>query len=443
MMNTSNLPRAITGILVMSLWALAFVRPAAAGPTIERWRTDSGARVHLVRATELPIIDIRVVFDAGSARDGAASGLAALTSAVIGEGAGGLSSDEFNERMAATGARFGAGTAQDMAWLSLRSLTDPASLDPALELFRQAIIAPNFAPDAVARERERTLAGIRRADESPGEIAEKAWFAAVYAKHPYGTPVEGTLESVAALDPVALRRFHDTYYVAANAVIAIVGDISSADARRLADRVLRDLPVGAAASPPPAVADLTEAREISISHPSAQTHILLGQPGITRKDPDYFPLVVGNHILGGGGLVSLLFEEIREKRGLSYDVSSSFAPMAQRGPFIAGLQTDGPQAHEARDVLKQTIRDFIERGPTAAELELAKRNIIGGFPLRIDSNAKITEYVAMIGFYDLPLDFLDAYKRQVQALTPDVVREAMGRRIDVDRMILVTVGAAP
>ena len=428
------------------LWLLALLlgsRSALAGPAILHWNTQSGTRVYLVRAAELPIIDIRVVFNAGSARDGATPGIAALTNALLNEGAGGMNADEFASRMAATGALFGSGASRDMAWLSLRSLKDAAKLNPALDLFHQALIAPAFAPDAVARERERTLAGIRRNDESPGEIAEQAFYAAIYPNHPYGTPVEGTLATVAKLDQRVLQKFYRDHYVAANAVIAIVGDISTTEAHQLVEWVLRALPIGTALPMPPPVADLRAPRAIDIKHPSTQTHILLGQPGISRKDPDYFPLVVGNHILGGGGLVSLLFDEVREKRGLSYDASSSFLPLAQRGPFIAGLQTAAPQTREAQEVLRQTMRDYLERGPTEEQLELAKRNILGGFPLRIESNAKITEYVAMIGFYELPLDFLDRYQREVKALTREAVREALHRRINVDNMVQVTVGATP
>lgn len=427
----------------LTLLVLLCPRPAMAGPTIEHWQTQGGSRVYLVRAAELPIIDLRVVFNAGSARDGATPGIATLTNAVLGEGAGGMNADDFASRMAATGALFGTGTSRDMAWLSLRSLREDANLSPALDLFHQALVAPTFAADAVARERERTLAGIRRNEESPGEIAEQAFYAAVYPNHPYATPVEGTLESVAKLDPGALQNFYRDHYVAANAVIAIVGDITVAEAHRLVDRLLRDLPLGQAQPLPAPVADLSEPRVIDIPHAAAQTHILLGQPGISRKDPDYFPLVVGNHILGGGGLVSLLFDEVREKRGLSYDASSSFLPLAQRGPFIAGLQTEGSQLREAREVLRQTIREYLERGPTEEQLDLAKRNILGGFPLRIESNAKITEYVAVIGFYELPLDYLDRYQREVKALTREVVREALRRRINVDNMVQVTVGAIP
>ncbi|HEY9198412.1 MAG TPA: pitrilysin family protein, partial [Gammaproteobacteria bacterium] len=220
----------------------------------------------------------------------------------------------------------------------------------------------------------------------------------------------------------------------------IVGAVDRAAAERLASEAVRALPAGEPAPALPDVADPAHAREQRIAHPSSQTHIQLGQPGMTRDDPDYFPLYVGNYVLGGGGLVSRLSEEVREKRGLSYSVYSYFMPMAERGPFTLGLQTRNDQSAEALTVLRETLAKFVADGPTEKELKAAKDNITGGQALRIDSNRKILEYLAVIGFYQLPLDYLETFNGKVEAVTLEQVRDAFKRRVQPERMLTVLVG---
>ncbi len=177
-----------------------------------------------------------------------------------------------------------------------------------------------------------------------------------------------------------------------------------------------------------------------VDFPSIQSHVMLGLTGMRRGDPDYFPLLVGNHALGGNGLVSILFEEVRNKRGLSYSVSSAFVAMSEAGPFVASLMTDRKQQEEALDVLRATITRFVQDGPPPAAIEAAKRNLIDGFPLRIASNRQTVEYIALIGFYDLPLDYLDTFASKVAAVTPEAVKDAFARRVSPDRLTTVVVG---
>ena len=180
--------------------------------------------------------------------------------------------------------------------------------------------------------------------------------------------------------------------------------------------------------------------ERPLAFPSTQTHIYLGQLGIARHDPDFFPLLVGNHVLGSSGLVSLLGEEVRNKRGLSYSVYSGLVPMRRAGPFFAVAQTKNAQAEEAMAVMRKTIADFVKDGPDRKLLDDAKRNLTGGFPLRIASNGKIVEQLAVIGFYGYPLDWLDTYVAKVDAVTAEQVRDAFRRRIDPASFTAVVVG---
>ncbi|MBT3506081.1 MAG: insulinase family protein, partial [Piscirickettsiaceae bacterium] len=204
--------------------------------------------------------------------------------------------------------------------------------------------------------------------------------------------------------------------------------------------LMTGLPQGDMVKPLNSVSALTQAKQVEIAHPSQQTHIMMGQPGISRDDPDYFALYVGNHILGGSGLVSQLSNEIREKRGLSYSTYSYFRPMHQQGPYQFGLQTRNDQAQQALEVMQATLKAFIINGPTEAELTAAKQNITGGFALRVDSNSKIADYLTMIGFYGLSLDYLETFKGKVSNVTVAQIKEAFARRVHPDKMITVMVG---
>ncbi|MFZ5592744.1 MAG: M16 family metallopeptidase [Pseudomonadota bacterium] len=429
-----------------SAWmvALAFtLLPAAhvsAAPKIQQWQTANGARVYFVPAPELPMVDVQVIFDAGSTRDAGKNGLAKLTASLLNEGAGALNADQIAERFDDLGAQFSAGAQLEMATASLRSLNKPEVLQPALETMALILRQPTFPQDGLERERKRMLIGLKGELESPAAIGDKAFEKALYGGHPYGQPPNGTEESVKALSRDDVVNHHKQYYVARNAVVAIVGALDRGQAEALAGTLIGKLPEGEAAAALPKVADLAAAQTITIDHPSSQSHIFSGQPGMARNDPDYFPLYVGNHTLGGSGLVSRLSEEIREKRGLSYSVYSYFVPLRDRGPYIMGLQTRNEQAQQALRVMNDTLRKFVTEGPTAKELTASKQNITGGFPLRIDTNKKILDHIGMIGFYNLPPDFLDTYIARIDAVTLPQIRDAFQRRIHPDRMATVIVG---
>lgn len=425
------------------LWLLIFLIPLAdvqATPAIQHWTTENGARVYFVQAPELPMVDVRVVFDAGSARDAGKAGLAQLTSAVLPDGAGGLSADQIAERFENVGARFGASAGRDMATVSLRSLTDPKLLQPALETFALILTRPAFAPADFERNRNQMLVAVRHGQQSPGYLAEKAFFAGLYGDHPYGSPPGGTEETLQAITREDVLNFYKRYYVARNAVVAIVGDLDRRAAERLVQTVVGGLRPGEAAPPLPEVEDLAQARVVEVPHPSAQSHVQIGQVGMSRLDPQYFALYVGNHILGGSGLVSRLNDEIRERRGLSYSVYSYFYPMQRKGPFLMGLQTSAEQTEEAVRLLQEQLKRFVTEGPTPEELAAAKKNITGGFALRIDSNGKIVEYLSVIGFYGLPLDYLDRFVERIEAVTLEDVRAAFRQRLEPERNLTVIVG---
>ena len=425
---------------LLALCCLSIAHAVDAGPRIQHWRTGNGARVYFIAAPALPMVDAQVAFAAGSARDAELPGLARFTNALLDDGAGSWSGDQIAERFDNLGARLQLDARRDMAWVALRSLTRDALLEQSSATVAALLAAPSFPQAALERQRKRMQVALRKDMESPGANAERAFYARVFKGHPYGSPPKGTAESLQAVTREQVARFHRRYYVAKNASVAIVGALDRAGAEALAESLVGELPAGERAESLPRVAALQEAEAVRLDHPSTQTHVILGQPGIARADADYFPLYVGNHILGGSGLVSRLSEEIRERRGLSYSVSSYFLPMERPGPYRMGLQTQNDKADQALGLLRGTLKRFLEEGPTEQEMDAAKKNITGGFALRIDTNRKQAEYLAMLGFYNLPLDYLDTFNDQVTAVTREQIQDAFRRRLNPERMITVMVG---
>ncbi|MGD8576032.1 MAG: pitrilysin family protein [Thiohalophilus sp.] len=407
---------------------------------IQNWKTSNGARVVFVPAPQLPMVDVKVVFDAGSARDRAFPGLAKITGAMLNEGAGKWNTGQLAERFDNIGANYSASVQRDMAAFSLRSLTEKKLLDQAVETFATILGEPTFPYESFKRVQRNTLVGLQNKKQSPGDLAEDLFYKNLYGDHPYAHPVSGDEESVKAMEIADLKAFYQRYLVASNAVVAIVGQLDRQQAEELAEQVTAKLEPGEPAPALPEVEGLKQAIQINQSHPSTQTHILVGQPGMRRGDRDYFSLYVGNHILGGSGFGSRIMQTIREKRGLAYSSYSYFLPQRVKGPFIMGLQTSNNQAQQALELLHDVLVTFIDKGPTEEELEHARKNITGGFPLRIDSNSNIVNYIAMIEFYDLPHDYLDTFNDKVQAVSAADIRDAFQRRVHPDKLLTVTVG---
>jgi len=410
------------------------------GLTIENWQTKNGARVLYVHAPQLPMVDVRIVFDAGSARDQGRAGLASCTNSLLNHGAGKWNTNALAERFDSVGAQFSNSAARDMAVLQLRSLTDAPLLEKAISTMTAIVNQPHFDKAELGRLRKQVLISLKNQLQSPGTIADKAFYRTLYQQHPYATPTAGELETVKAITRKDILAFYKQYYVGRNAVVAIVGALDKTEAKQIAERLVGNLPAGNRAPALPEVKALLQAKVVQDTYPSTQTHILVGQPGMRRGDPDYFDLYVGNHILGGGGFGSRIMKVIRDENGLAYSAYSYFLPMREDGPFVMGLQTKNESRDQALSLLDKTLREFIEQGPTEDELLHAKKNITGGFPLRIDSNRDIVEYIAMLGFYDLPLDYLNTFNSKVNAVSLESIKDAFARRVDPGKLLTVTVG---
>jgi len=432
------------GVVVTSAWAAI---------PIEHWTQPGGARVYLVQSRSLPMVDVQVDFDAGSRHDPAdKAGLARMTAAMASRGirasTAGPALDEngLGEAWADLGASFGASATTDRMGFSLRSLTYPDLLPRVVAMAARQLGEPSFPATIWQREREQAVSAIRESDTRPATVASKAFAAAVYGTHPYGYRMtESTLASIGVED---MRAFYQRAIRPCRARVSIVGDLSREQADQLVTGLLARLgPQGddAACAPwPPVteVARLTQpAATQSIPFESAQAHVLIGQPGIRRNDPDFLALTVGNYVLGGGGFVSRLYAQVREQRGLSYSVYSYFSPGLHAGAFSVGLQTRPDQAAQAIAVSRDIVAQFVREGPTEQELQAAKSNLIGGFALRLDSNRKLLDNVANIAWNDLPLDYLDTWSAAVARLTVADVKAAFGRVLHPETMVTVVVGA--
>ncbi len=430
--------------------------PALAAIPIQHWTQPSGAKVYLVESPSIPMVDVRVDFDAGSRRDPAPqAGLAGVTAGMTSKGiaaaaAGAataypqpMDENQLSDAWADLGAGFDASASSDRMSFSLRSLTDPEILPKAVQLAARQLGDPAFPDDVWQRERQRISAAIREANTRPGTVVGKAYAKAVYGDHPYGyETTEETLQRISVGD---MKAMYQRLLAPCRAKVSVVGAVTRAQADAMVATLLARLPAIGRCEPLPVVPEIAPLagpvlREIPFA--SAQAHVLIGQPGYKRSDPDHFPLLVGNYSLGGGGFVSRLTDEVREKRGLSYSVYSYFAPGLHAGAFTVGLQTRPDQAAQAIQVARDVVAGFVADGPTAAELQAAKDNLIGGFPLLIDSNRKLLENVANIAWYELPLNYLDTWIAQVQRVTIADIKAAFARKLQPQRMVTVTVGAA-
>ena len=434
--------------VVLCATSTFYAQSALAALPIQHWTQPSGAQVFLVESPSIPILDVQIDVDAGSRRDPVAqAGLASATASMASQGVravGGLPALDENARgeaWADLGASFDASASADRMSFSLRTLTEPDLLDRAITLAARQLGEPAFAADIWARDRARMSASWKEANTRPAVQAGRAYSAAVYGSHPYG--FESTPETWARISVADMQAFYARSILPCRAKVSVVGAVTRAQADTLVQRLLARLPHTACApqAAVPEVQPLLRASETRIPFDSAQAHIYIGQPGIKRSSPDFFPLTVGNYILGGGSFVSRLTTEVRERRGLSYSVFSDFSPGLHAGAFTIGLQTRPDQADEAVQVVRDVLTGFVKGGPTEVELEAAKSNLIGGFALRIDSNRKLLGNVANIAWNGLPLDYLDTWTQQVARVSVADVRDAFSRTLQPSAMVTVIVGA--
>lgn len=406
---------------------------------IEHWQT-LGAEVYFIRRPEIPMLDIKLVFDAGSARDENLKGVAALTSQMIGEETANHSPQALSERYDELGVKFSTESYRDMSIVSLRTLTQAQILTDALSLFSETIGQPKFSPAVVDRKRRQLLALLNQKTQSPDTVAELAFYQSVYGKHPYANPPLGKVEDVKLISPKHVIDFYQQYFTRGNLVIALVGDLTTARAKQIGQQLVKSLQPGLHASPLPIVPQHTD-DYTQVSFVSEQTHIQIGSVGIRRGEQRYPALYVGNHILGGSGLHSRLMDAVRVKQGLTYGVWSYFVPMRAPGPFIMSLQTRNQEASKAIAAVKDTVQSFLAEGPTEQELQMAKEQIVSDIIRNLSTNRGLVNQIAMIGFYQLPLDHINRFIDAIADVDQESILQAFQEYVQLERMHTVVVGS--
>ncbi|MFC6282475.1 MULTISPECIES: M16 family metallopeptidase [Polaromonas] len=448
-----NAIKKVAGCAALTVATGIFCQYSMAAIPIQQWTQASGAKVYLVESPAIPMLDVQIDFDAGSRRDPAdKAGLASVTATLLAQGVAArngqpaMDENALGEAWADLGASFDSGAGADRMSFSLRTLTDPDLLEKAVALAARQIGEPSFPDNIWQRGRQKIIASLKESYTRPGSVAGRAYSKAVYGNHPYG--YETTEASVGRISVADMRAFYAANVVACRARVSMVGAVTRAQADAIAQRLLSRLPQTPCASLPaqpavPEVAALTQAEQKVIPFDSAQAQVLMGQPGYKRSDPQFFPLLVGNYILGGGGFVSRLTNEVREKRGLTYGVSSGFSPGLHAGAFTIGLQTRPDQVGQALEVTRKVLRDFVADGPTEAELKAAKDNLIGGFALLIDSNRKLLGNISNIAWNDLPLDYLDTWTEKVNKVSVADIKAAFAQKLQPEKMVTIILGGAP
>ncbi|MDC0423530.1 insulinase family protein [Methylophilaceae bacterium] len=427
-------------IKIILISALLFLSNfSSAALNIQHWKTDNGASIYLIENNDLPIVDINVDFRAGSVRDSKQkSGLASLTNHIMVLGSGGINEEDLANKFIDIGAQLDSSFDQDKSGFSLRTLSEKRS--EAIDLLTLVLHKPNFDNQIIEREKKRYIASIAQSATMPESIASKAFMTALYGEHPYALPSSGEVESIKKISKKDLKEFYKNNYLSNELSVVIVGDISRAEAEDLSHKISIGFPESKKVNAIPLVT-YNKQQNIKISHPSKQAHLYYGAPIIKRGDPDFLTLYLGNYILGGGGFVSRLTQEIREDRGLAYSVYSYFMPYIEAGPFQIGIQTKKDQVGEAKKIIQKTVSDFIKNGPTQKELRRAKDFMIGGFPLRLDSNKSILQYVSMMAFYKYPLDYLETFTKKIDKITAKEIKSAFQRRVDMSKFSTVIVGS--
>jgi zinc protease len=406
----------------------------------ESWETSKGTRVVFYKAMDVPMLYVNVAFAAGSAYDGERFGLSALTSDLLDQGNGKLNASQVAEQFADVGSQYNNEVSRDMASLQLKTLTEERALNQSMETLALIINKPQFKQEAFNRQKNQQLMAISKSQDSPEDVANIVFFNKLYQSHPYAHSINGNASTVKDLNVKHVRDFYRRYFVASNAVIVLVGAIDSEKAHKLAEQLTQDLPKGEPAPAIPKATSLNTNPNVSVPYPSSQTMLRLGQTGIGSNDPDFFPLMVGNYILGGGSLTSRLAQEVREKNGLTYGVSSQFIPMPGTGPFFISLSTKNSQAGTALKLTEDTLKTFLAKGPTEEELMAAKQYLVGSFPLSMASNGNIASILLHMAFYRLPEDYLDTYLARVEAVSLEDIKKAFDKHVQPNNLLLVTVG---
>jgi len=342
-----------------------------------------------------------------------------------------------HEELDFMGASLSSSSGRDSATLSLQVLKK--DLDKGWDLFMEALTQPTFPEEEIKREVEKTLAAIQSAEDQPDEVAEKEFQRALFLNSPYGHPVEGTKESLPRITREAIVRFYRTYYHSNNAILTVVGDISAEEVKTKLLPSLAKWPMAEIPKIPFKPSFAREPKTVKIDRGITQANIIMGHAGVSRDNPDYYALTVMNYILGGGGFSSRLVEEIRNKRGLAYSVASFFDPGKYPGSFQIVLQTKNTSAREAIALSLQGVERIRKELVSEKELEGAKKYLIGSFPMRLNTQGKLTGFLTQVEYYGLGLDYPEKYSFLIRSITREEIFRVAKKYLHPKNTILIVV----
>jgi zinc protease len=418
-------------ILLLSVCILSILGFNAHALKPLRWRTDHDIPVVFYPSHAIPMLSIQLALDAGSLRDGAHDGLAQLTASLLNQGniyyQTPRSAMDMAEKLADTGAIYNSQVGRDFTNLSLLTLTQPSQLEQALSLFQAIIHHPEFPLANIEQQKSLQRAAILSEQEDPAAVAFQHLMKTLYGEHPYAHPIQGTVKSIASISRPTILDFYHAHYTSEHTVMVLVGDINAAKAKAIAHQLAQEFRSNSKTFDIPTPTLIPKTITQHVAFPSTQTHILLGQLGIKPNDPDYFPLLVGNYILGGGSLTSELSQQIREQHGYSYHIQSELLPLLGIGPYFIQLSTQNRHAKDATTLTRNIVQHFIEHGPSTEELEKAKAYLIGSFPLSLTSTNEIGRILLKMTYHHLPEDFLESYSSHIQNVTAEQIKQAFQR----------------
>ncbi len=424
----------LAGLTLLALGAPSFAT------TIERVVSPLGIEAWLVHEPAVPLIAVDFAFVGGAVQDAQGkAGTATLTAALLDEGVGDLDSKTFHDRLERKAVELSFFAERDSVRGSLRTLSEHR--DAAFDDLRLALTAPRFDASDVEINRAQILSLLRRQTTNPSDIASRRWWETAFAGHPYGRPVDGTMESVPTITINDLKTYAHRVLARDNLKIAVVGDIDAATVKVMLDRVFGALPAKAELTPVAAASPQGLGREILVKLDVPQAVVAFGGPGIARRDPDFMAAYIVNDILGGGAFSSRLYREVREKRGLVYSVSDNLVWLDHAALFLGGTATRADRSGETVALIEKEIRRLAANGPTAAELAKAKAYLHGSFALNLDTSSKIAGFLVQLQLDDIGIDYFSRRPQLIDAVSLDDARRVAKRLLD--NGLLVTVVGRP
>lgn len=410
--------------------------PASAATKIERVVSPGGIEAWLVREPAVPLIAVNFAMQGGANQDPADKpGVGHMMASLLDEGAGDLDARAFQERMDRSAVELGFRVQRDEFRGSLRILRE--RMDEGFELLRLALNEPRFDADAIERNREQMLTVLRRETTNPNDIGNRLWWRTAFPDHPYGRPLNGTLDSVPLISRDDLKAYTARVFARDKLKVGVVGDIDAATLGPLLDKVFGALPAkGDLMAVTPVRMDAA-GRRIFVDLKVPQAVLNFGGAGIARKDSDFIPAFILNHIMGGGSFSSRLYREVREKRGLVYGVYTYLLPLDETALLMGGTQTRADKADETLDLIQSEIKQLIESGPSAEELEKAKSYLKGSYALNFDTSAKIAGQLVQIQLDELGIDYIERRNGLIDKVALDDIKRVAKRLLDGG--ILVTV----